>query len=180
MTANHEIPTSSSTLVSPLIPPYVYSTMSVEDLNSLPESTIRLDVPTHRPVIHWDAEDTWVVGGRAGSTLVCLSAVAKEQLPGPPMRGIYRMSETRACTTSDGVDMIHHCIAQVAANGGRTVWCLAPLDAVGVWQQCGFALAGEPLRARERQVAVVMMRAIVPSDAGLTEPLSRRSEGAQL
>lgn len=155
----------------------VYSTGTSEDIDGLPEGMMRLDAPSHAMCMSWDSQSPWSVSARIGSRLVGVATVTREHLAGPPMRGMYRMAGTAASTRDDGIGVIKHCIASVAADGGSTLWCLVPLHATGVWRECGFAMAGEVLRAHDGGAAVMMVRTIVPADAGNVAGTSKR--GAQ-
>lgn len=160
----------SSTLVNPLPLPHVYRAVTAGDRANLPDATMRLDEPFACTVMNWSSEEAWVVGAWEESRLVGTATVTREQIAGPPMRGVYRVCETAVSTDCDSIGLIEQCIAYVAANGGRSLWCHVPLSATNVWGECGFTMAGEPLGSRNSGVSMLMMRTVMPSDHRYREP----------
>lgn len=119
--------------------------------------------------------DTQTFGARVGQQLVGAASVSRQQPPGPPMRGFYRIHGVAVPSPVRGhgyeTGLIEHCTKYAAANGGRTLWARVPLDTVDVWRQAGFAIAGPPLASKSatgsKTVWALMMRRLAPTDAGL-------------
>ena len=119
--------------------------------------------------------DTWTIGARIDEQLAGLASVSRQQPPGPPMRGFYRIHQVavRAADRGHGyaTGLIERCIRYAAANEGRTLWSRVPLDTVDLWRRCGFAIAGPPAATKSttgsKSVWVLMTRRVAPADADL-------------
>jgi hypothetical protein len=96
-----------------------------------------------------------IVAGR-GRELAGAAFVTRRSPPGPPLRGAYYVETLPA---SGAEEVLAHCIAWVARQGGRRLWSYVPLVAVDAWRRCGFAIAGPPQRL-SGDVGMLMVRAV--------------------
>lgn len=135
------------------------------------DGLVRLDAPhpAITPATN-DADASRTFCARVGQAVIGVASVSHRQPPGPPLRGVYHIYGVAARVTERGsgagLSVIERCIAHAAANGGRTLWCHAPLAAVDAWRRYGFAIAGPPVAARGDSVGVPMVRRLTSADAG--------------
>ena len=85
--------------------------------------------------------------------------VSRRCPPGPPLRGVYHV-EALPASPAGAEEVLAHCIAWVARQGGRRLWSYVPLAAVDAWRRSGFTIAGPPLRLRSGDTGMLMVRAV--------------------
>jgi hypothetical protein len=125
----------------------------------LPAGMARLDAAGHQTALDGDRLFT----GRAwlDSGWVAVASVYRMHLSGPPVQSIYRIAEVAVrvddADSNAAAIVVGRCIARAARNGGRALWCWAPIETVAFWQRCGFSIAGPAAahRAGGAQVPVV-------------------------
>lgn len=127
--------------------------------------TLRLDAPCQSALMGYGIAEAQTIEAWVGHRLAGRASVARQQLAGPPLRGVYRIHGVAVDELGDGPALIEQAIGYAAAKGGRLLWCHTHLGTVDVWRRCGFTIAGPPVAALDGGVRVIMTRRLTPADA---------------
>jgi ribosomal protein S18 acetylase RimI-like enzyme len=150
--------------------------LTEEEVGALHRDMVRLDEPYWDVAkMRCDGAGTWTVGARVGGQWVGVASICRQQPPGSPVRGFFRIHGVAVRATDRGqgcaTGLIERCLRHIASKGGRTVWCPVPLDTIHIWRRCGFVIAGPPAATRSanggKRVWVLMMRRLALARAGL-------------
>ena len=125
----------------------------------------RLDALCPTAFMGYGVAETQAIEAWVGHRLVGRALVARQQLAGPPLRGVYRIHGVAVDEPGDVTGLIEQAIGYAAAQGGRLLWGHTHLGAVDIWRRCGFAIAGPPVSALDGGVRALMTRRLTSADA---------------
>lgn len=141
-----------------------YTLVMDEHADAAQGEMLRLDAPCQSALMGYGVAEAQTIEAWVGHRLAGRAAVARQQLAGPPLRGVYRIHGVAVYEPGDGPGLIEQAIGYAVAKGGRLLWCHTHLGTVDLWRRCGFAIAGPPLAAPGGGVRVLMTRRLTPAD----------------